>query len=91
MMASAAIAGEVQVGSISFPYGPYQTGRGGEFTLTPVDSDGNPDGWLDLGDYVSDVTSGIEEPGSFQSFPDKLLNGCTRHQRKHLICTDIMW
>jgi len=60
LLASAALADQVQVGYPGSFYGPYQTGVGGEFTLTPL----NPTGWLDLSNYASAARVG----GGFQTF-----------------------
>jgi len=63
LLASAAMADQVRVGYPGSPYGAYQTGVGGEFTLTPV----NPIGWLDLTHYGAGARNvGVE--GSFQTF-----------------------
>lgn len=61
LMASAAMADQVSVGTAGFPYGQYQTGQGGEFTLTPTTA------WLDLSGYSSKA-SNIASTGSFQTF-----------------------
>jgi hypothetical protein len=61
MMATAAMAGQVQVGYSGSGYGPYQTGIGGEFTLTPTTA------WLDLSSYAS-VAKDQGTQGSFQTF-----------------------
>jgi hypothetical protein len=67
-MASPALAsqipeGQIRVGYSHSEFGPYQSGQGGEFTLTVVGD------WLDLAAYDS-RTSGIGPAGitSFQSF-----------------------
>lgn len=41
-------------------YGPYQTGRGGEFTLSP--------GGFSVSGYATGMTGGIVQAGTFQSF-----------------------
>jgi hypothetical protein len=61
-LASPAMADQVQVGYSGSSYGPYQTGRGGEFTLNPLTS------WLDLSGYVDGTTKNIGENGTFQTF-----------------------
>ena len=60
--AFAAAANQVQVGYSTSPYGPYQTGAGGEFTLNPIT------GWLNLSGYVSGTTKDIGVSGTFQTF-----------------------
>ncbi len=45
-------------------YGPYQTGRGGEFTLA-TDSGSS---WILSEGYVSGLTKDIVQPGTFQTF-----------------------
>jgi hypothetical protein len=63
MLASVAAAEQIQVGVTSAdPYGPYNAGQGGEFTLLPTG--GN---WLDLSGYagVAINQGGI---GTFQTF-----------------------
>ena len=58
------MAGQVQIGYPGSGYGPYQTGRGGEFTILPLSSA------LDLSPYANGVSKNV--PGalydSFQSF-----------------------
>jgi len=56
--------GQIQVGYEGTQYGIYQSGRGGEFTLLPM----NPEGWLDLSGYVTGTTSDIGLEGTFQTF-----------------------
>jgi len=68
-LASPALAEPIQVGFSGSPYGPYQTGVGGEFTLNDVH--GIPaDNWLDLSGYVPNKTSNFGPLGisSFQTF-----------------------
>jgi len=62
LLASVAMADQVRVGYPGAGYGPYQTGRGGEFTLTPL----NPTGWLDLSYYGAGARNA--GTGSFQTF-----------------------
>jgi len=64
LLASAAMADQVRVGYPGSAYGPYQTGRGGEFTLTPV----NPTSWLDLSHYGAGARDASGFTGSFQTF-----------------------
>jgi len=63
MLASVAFADQVRVGYLGSPYGAYQTGVGGEFTLTPI----NPTGWLSLSGY-GPASKNIGVSGSFQTF-----------------------
>jgi hypothetical protein len=63
MLASFAMAGQVQVGYLGSGYGAYQSGFGGEFTLTPI----NPAGWLDLSSYDARAKD-VGVSGSFQTF-----------------------
>src|SRR5262245_45764782 len=66
-VASPAIANQIQVGYQGSDYGRYQTGEGGEFTLSVV----NPEEWLDLSGYVSGTSSELDpssEITSFQTF-----------------------
>jgi len=63
-LTSVAMAGQVVVGNSTYGYGPYQTGIGGEFTLTPI----NPTGWLDLSHYGTGATNVRGIAGSFQTF-----------------------
>ena len=61
--AMAGPVGQVQVGYSGSPYGPYQTGQGGEFTLNALSPSG-----LDTSGYAAGVTGGIGLPGTFQTF-----------------------
>jgi hypothetical protein len=63
-LASQIPEGQIRVGYSHSEFGPYQSGQGGEFTLTAVG------GWLDLAAYDPGVTTGISAAGitSFQSF-----------------------
>ena len=62
--AMAGPVGQVQVGYAGSPYGPYQTGQGGEFTLNALSPSG-----LDMSGYAADVTGGIAGlAGAFQTF-----------------------
>jgi hypothetical protein len=63
-LASQIPEGQIRVGYSHSEFGPYQSGQGGEFTLTAVG------GWLDLTAYDPGVTTGISAAGitSFQSF-----------------------
>jgi hypothetical protein len=63
-LASPAIADQVQVGYPGAPFGPYQSGVGGEFTLNDI----NTEGWLDLSGYVAGKTSNFGGITSFQTF-----------------------
>jgi hypothetical protein len=63
MLASVAMADQVQVGYPGSGYGPYQSGSGGEFTLTPI----NPTGWLNLSSYGAQARN-VGVSGSFQTF-----------------------
>jgi len=63
LLASAAMADQVRVGYPGSSYGAYQTGIGGEFTLTPM----NPTGWLDLTHYGAGAKD-VGVAGSFQTF-----------------------
>jgi len=63
LLACAAMADQVRVGYPGSPYGAYQTGVGGEFTLTPV----NPTKWLDLSHYGAGAKN-VGVDGSFQTF-----------------------
>ena len=63
-LAPPAIADQVQVGYAGAPFGPYQSGVGGEFTLNDI----NADGWLDLSGYVAGKTSNFGGITSFQTF-----------------------
>jgi len=63
LLVSAAMADQVQVGYPGSRYGAYQTGVGGEFTLTPV----NPTNWLDLTHYGAGAMN-VGVAGSFQTF-----------------------
>jgi len=56
-------AGTLQVGAPGSSYGIYQTGNGGEFTVTALTGSA-----ANLGLYASGLTSNISRPGSFQSF-----------------------
>jgi len=58
------MADQVRVGYPGSGYGPYQTGIGGEFTLTPT----NPTGWLDLSYYGAGARNARGSTGSFQTF-----------------------
>jgi hypothetical protein len=66
-LASPAIAGQVQVGypaiggAAGSNYGPYQTGQGGEFTLTPLTA------WINNSAYGLN-TKNVGVTGSFQTF-----------------------
>jgi hypothetical protein len=64
-LASPALAGKIQVGYDGSPFGPFQTGSGGEFTYNDID----PDDWLDKSGYAS-TTSNFGPAGitSFQTF-----------------------
>jgi hypothetical protein len=62
LLASSAMADQVRVGYPGSTYGPYQTGSGGEFTLTPVT------GWLDLSHYDAVARNAGGSSGSFQTF-----------------------
>ena len=62
-------APQIQVGFWGAPFGPYQTGSGGEFTLNDIN--GAPaNSWLDLSGYVAAKTSNFGPAGitSFQTF-----------------------
>jgi hypothetical protein len=62
--AMAGPVGQVQVGYAGSPYGPYQTGQGGEFTLNALSPSG-----LDTSGYAAGVTGGIGGlAGTFQTF-----------------------
>jgi hypothetical protein len=62
--AMAGPVGQVQVGYSGSPYGPYQTGQGGEFTLNALSPSG-----LDTSGYAAGVTGGIGGlAGTFQTF-----------------------
>jgi len=62
--AQAGPVGQVQVGYVGSPYGPYQTGQGGEFTLNALSPSG-----LDTSGYAAGVTGGIGGlAGTFQTF-----------------------
>jgi hypothetical protein len=63
--ASSLMAATVQVGSSTYPYGRYQAGLGGEFTLSPLD---NSPAWLDLSGYAPEVLDQGGITGSFQTF-----------------------
>jgi hypothetical protein len=63
MLATLAMADQVRVGYPGSGYGPYQTGSGGEFTLTPI----NATGWLDLSSYGAQARN-VGVAGSFQTF-----------------------
>jgi hypothetical protein len=66
-LASPAMADQIQVGFLGSPFGPYQAGSGGEFTLNDVN--GNPaDSWLNLSGYVAGTTSNFGSITSFQTF-----------------------
>lgn len=60
VVATPAMAGEVKVAG----YGPYQSGQGGEFTITTVD------GWPNISHYAMGTTRDVPGApgGSFQSF-----------------------
>ena len=60
-LASPAMAGQIQVGYPGSSYGPYQTDRGGEFTLNVLS------GWLSTSSYVMS-TSGFGAATTFQTF-----------------------
>jgi hypothetical protein len=60
-LASPAMAGQVRVGYEGSNYGPYQTGVGGEFTLTPLTA------WLDTSLYGAGARN-FGVTGSFQTF-----------------------
>ena len=64
-LASPAIANQIQVGYPGAPFGPYQSGHGGEFTFNDV----NPASWLGFGSY-SALTKDFGPAGitSFQTF-----------------------
>jgi hypothetical protein len=62
VLASAAMAGQVQVGYPGSAYGPYQTNGGGEFTLTPLT------GWLDISHYNAAASNAGGSSGSIQTF-----------------------
>jgi hypothetical protein len=67
LLASVAMAGQLQSGYAGSGYGAYQTNQGGEFTLNPI----NPTGWLDLSDYSAKTetkTKNIGVDGTFQTF-----------------------
>ena len=64
MLASVAMADQVQVGYPGSGYGPYEAFPGGEFTLTPI----NPTGWLDLSSYGAQARNAGGSSGSFQTF-----------------------
>jgi len=64
VVASPALANEIQVGYSGSAYGPYQADSGGEFTLNDI----NPEGWLNLSGYVAGKTSNFGGITSFQTF-----------------------
>jgi hypothetical protein len=63
LLVPAVMADQIQIGYDSSPYGQYQTGSGGEFTLNPI----NLTRWLDLSGYKAD-TKDVGVAGTFQSF-----------------------
>lgn len=62
MMASVAVAGQIQVGYSGSSYGIYQYDKGGEFTYNPLT------GWLNLSGYDASKTANIGVSGTFQTF-----------------------
>ena len=70
-LGSPAIANEIQVGYPTSPFGPYQSGVGGEFTLNDINgTPNNNNSWLNLSGYVPGTTSNFGPSGisSFQTF-----------------------
>jgi hypothetical protein len=63
MLATFAMADQVRVGYPASGYGRYQSGTGGEFTLTPI----NPTGWLSLSSYGAQAKN-VGVAGTFQTF-----------------------